>query len=207
MSRRVHTAPHTTFPNRTSRTTPSPHRSGPFNPSDHGHNWELSITGDLTGQQSEQFSQLVELPRRSRGTIFIDSCGGSAYAGLAIASIIRLRGLRVTGVVAGECSSAAILPFAACERRLVTTHSTLLFHPIRWQSEEDVRIEEATEWARHFKLLEDDLDKLLSRMFDFPEEKIQAWTRPGRFVSGQELVDAGLAQMIDLFSGDLWSQL
>ena len=53
------------------------------------------------------------------------------------ASIIRLRGLRVTGIVAGECSSAAILPFAACERRFVTPHSTLLFHPVRWASEED----------------------------------------------------------------------
>lgn len=167
----------------------------------------MAITGDVSGQQSEPFNQLVEVRRRSRGTIYFDSCGGSAYAGLAIATLIRLRGLRVTGVVIGECSSAAILPFAACERRLVTAHSTLLFHPIRWQSEEEVRIEEATEWARHFKLLEEDLDQLLSRMLGCSQELIQSWTRPGRFVSGAEMVEAGLAVMIDLFSGDLRSQL
>ena len=203
---RVCIMPHRSNP-RFARTAPSPHRSGPFNLPDQGHDWEIAVVGDLSGQQPESFNQLVDVPRRSRGTIYFDSCGGSAYAGLAIASIIRLRGLRVTAVVAGECSSAAILPFAACERRLVTKHSTLLFHPIRWQSEEDVRIEEATEWARHFKLLEEDLDELLTRLFDCPAELIQSWTRPGRFVSGEELVEAGLAEIIDLFAGDLRQQL
>jgi ATP-dependent Clp protease, protease subunit len=187
-------------PRRATRT-PSPIQSGPFNPSASGQDWEIAINGDLTDKQSELVTSLVEMPRRSRGTIWFDSGGGSVYVGLALCSIIRLRGLRVTGVVAGECSSAAILPFAACERRFVTAHSTLLFHPMRW------RLEEATEWARHFKNLEGDLDRLLSRLFDFPEEKISEWTNPGRFISGPELVDAGLAKLIDMFDGDLWSQM
>jgi ATP-dependent protease ClpP protease subunit len=187
--------------------TPSPIQSGPFNPPDSGLDWELAINGDLTDKQNELITSLVEVPRRSRGIVWFDSGGGSVYVGLALCSIIRLRGLRVTGVVAGECSSAAILPFAACERRFVTPQSTLLFHPMRWQSAEDVRLEEATEWARHFKNLERDLDKLLARLFDFPETKMAEWTNPGRFISGQELVDAGLAKLIDMFGGDLWSQM
>ncbi len=169
--------------------------------------WELAIFGDLTEKQSELLDRLVELPRNSRGTIFFDSCGGSAYVGLALASVIRLRGLVVTGVVASECSSATLLPFAACKHRYVTPHATLLFHSIRWHSDEDVRVEEAAEWARHFKVLEEDLDGLLARLFDVPEEKLADWNRPGRFVSGQEVVEAGLAKMVDLFSGDLWSQI
>src|SRR5690606_4560234 len=124
-----------------------------------------------------------------------------------LASIIRLRGLKADGVVAGECSSAALLPFAACERRYVTSHSTLLFHPVRWQSEEDVRLEEAAEWARHFQVMERDVDQLLARMFNCPEEKLRTWTRPGHFVTGQEMVEAGMAQMVDLFAGDVWSQM
>jgi ATP-dependent Clp protease protease subunit len=187
--------------------TPSPIQSGPFNPPPSGQDWELAINGDLTDKQNELITSLVEVPRRSRGIVWFDSGGGSVYVGLALCSIIRLRGLRVTGVVAGECSSAAILPFAACERRFVTAQSTLLFHPMRWQSAEDVRLEEATEWARHFKNLERDLDKLLARLFDFPETKISEWTNPGQFISGQELVDAGLAKLIDRFDGDLWSQM
>ncbi len=43
--------------------------------------------------------------------------------------------------------------------------STLYFHPVHWSSEEDVTLEEAAEWARHFKVLETDLDKILSKMF------------------------------------------
>lgn len=169
--------------------------------------WEIGIYGDLTDKQPELFGQLLEVPANSRGTIFFDSSGGSAYVGLALASLIRLRGLQAVGIVAAECSSAAILPFAACVERYVTPHATLLFHPIRWQSEEDIRLEEAAEWARHFQLLEQDLDRLLSRMFDFPLEKLESWTRPGHFVTGPELVEAGLAKMIDLFAGDVWKQI
>ncbi len=169
--------------------------------------WELMICGDLSDKQLELTERLVSVPARSRGTIFFDSCGGSAYVGLGLAALIRLRGLDALAVVTGECSSAAILPFAACRRRCVTSHSTLLFHPIRWQSEEDVRIEEATEWARHFKLLEQDLDQLLAKLLEFDIEKLRAWTRPGRFVSGAELIEAGLAEQVDLFAGDVWKQI
>ena len=172
-----------------------------------GEHWEMAIFGDLTDKQPELINRLVEVPPRSRGTIYFDSAGGSVYTGLALASIIRLRGLKADGVVAGECSSAALLPFAACERRFVTPHSTLLFHPVRWQSEEDVRLEEAAEWARHFHVMEQDMDRLLGRMFNCPEDKLRAWTRPGHFVTGQEMVDAGMAEMVDLFAGDVWSQI
>lgn len=169
--------------------------------------WEFAICGDLTDKQNDLVSRLVEVPPKSKGTIFFDSGGGSAYVGLALASVIRLRGLNAIGVVAGECSSAAILPFAACTQRFVTAHSTLLFHPVRWQSEENVRLEEASEWARHFHVMEQDLDKLLAKFFGCPVELLTSWTRPGRFITGQELVEAGLARMVDLFAGDVWSQI
>lgn len=169
--------------------------------------WEMAICGDLTDRQMDLINRLVEVPRNSSGTIFFDSCGGSAYVGLGLASLIRLRGLKPIGVVTGECSSAAILPFAACEQRFVTPHSTLLFHPLRWQSEESVKYEEAAEWARHFKEMEGDLDRLLAKMFDIDVERLTSWTRPGRFVTGAEMVEAGLAEMLDLYSGDVWRQI
>lgn len=169
--------------------------------------WEVSIFGDLTDKQSELMERLLQVPRNSKGTIFFDSSGGSVYTGLALASLIRMRGLDADGVVAGECSSAALMPLAACPRRWVTQHSTLLFHPVRWQSDEDLRFDEAEEWARHFRVMEADMDQLLSRMFGIEEQKLLAWTRPGKFVTGLEMVEAGLAKMIDLFAGDVWSQI
>ncbi len=169
--------------------------------------WELTMSGELSDKHTELAMQFVECPLHSRGTLWIGSCGGSVYAGLAIASIIRLRGLDVTAVVAGECSSAALLPFGACKRRYVTPHSTLLFHPMRWQSEEDVQLEQATEWARHFKALEQDLDALLARMLDVSEEQLSKWCRPGRFLSGIECAEAGMAELVDLFGGTLQQQI
>jgi ATP-dependent protease ClpP protease subunit len=168
--------------------------------------WELVICGDLTEKQAELTEKLVGVPRCSRGTIYFDSCGGSTYVGLTLAALIRLRGLRPIGVVAGECSSAALFPFAACPERYVLPYSTLLFHPIRWQSDESVRVEEAAEWSRHFQQMEPALDELLSRMLPLSPEKLHAWTRPGRFVTGAELVEEGLAKLVDMFSGDVWQQ-
>tara|TARA_R100001132_G_C3274907_1_gene97385 strand:- start:5241 stop:5750 length:510 start_codon:yes stop_codon:yes gene_type:complete len=163
------------------------------------------LSGDLGDKETDLVSRIVELPRGSRGTIYFDSPGGSVYAGLTLASLIRLRKLNVAGVALGECSSAAILPFAACRQRFVTTYTTLLFHPIRWQSEDDVRFEEAAEWARHFKIMESDFDRLQAQLFGCEQSLLDQWTRPGKFVSGQELVDAGLAQLIDPFSSeDQW---
>jgi ATP-dependent protease ClpP protease subunit len=165
-------------------------------------NWEIAIAGDLTEKQNELIERLVEVPARSRGTIYFDSCGGSAYVGISLASLIRLRGLKATAVVLGECSSAALLPFAACPERFVTPQSYFYFHPVRCSSEENVKLEEAAEWTRHFGMLEDEMDQLLSRMFDLPIETLVKWTRPGRFLSGSEMAAAGLAKVVDLFSGD-----
>ena len=191
------------------KTPPSPQRFGkpertPVNEKD---GWEVAISGDLTDNQKDITEALLEVAPRSRGTIYFDSCGGSAFVGIGLAGLIRLRGLKATGVVLGECSSAALLPFAACPRRFVTPHSSLFFHPVRWASEEDVNLEEAAEWTRHFKVLEQDLDHLLAKFFEMPLETLIGWTRPGRFLTGIEIADAGLAKMVDLFSGDLEQQI
>lgn len=194
-------------PQRISGRGPAVYPAGPFDGGSHDEPWEIAINGDLTDKQQDLVQRLMEVPRKSRGTIFFDTGGGSAYVGIALATLIRLRGLRATGVVVSECSSAAIVAFAACERRFIVPHATMLFHPIRWSSDEEVRLEEAAEWARHFGELERGLDQLLAKLLNLSEEKLAAWTRPGKFVSAQEIVDAGIAQMIDIFSGDVWSQI
>ncbi|MFN0055586.1 MAG: ATP-dependent Clp protease proteolytic subunit [Planctomycetales bacterium] len=169
------------------------------------HGWEIALAGDLTEKQTELIETLMEVAPRSRGTIYFDSCGGSAYVGLSLAALIRLRGLEATGVVLGECSSAALVPFAACRRRFVTPTSYLYFHPVRWSSEENVRLEEAAEWTRHFGDLETQMDQLLSKLFDMPLDKLIEWTRPGRFFSGTEMAAAGLARLVDPFASDAWN--
>ena len=159
---------------------------------------EIAVVGDLTENEPDICEKLLDVPPGGRCIIYFDSVGGSAYAALALTSLITLRGLDAIGIVAGECTSAALWPFAACRRRLVTRMSVLLFHPMKWQSEENVGLAEPAEWARHFGWLEKDMDKQLADMFGVSLEIIQEWSRPGRYVVGSELVEAGLAEMIEL---------
>ena len=126
---------------------------------------EIPLVGDLTDNAADLCDKLLSVPPGGECILYFDSLGGSPYCAIALMSLILLRGLKATGVVAGECSSAALWPFAACTRRLVTPLSVLLFHPMKWQSEENVGLGEAAEWARHFAQLETDMDRLLAELF------------------------------------------
>jgi hypothetical protein len=42
------------------------------------------------------------------------------------------------------------------------------------------------------------MDALLAELFGLPQERISEWMRPGRYVSGAEFAEAGLAETIDL---------
>lgn len=159
---------------------------------------EIALVGDLTEHEAELTEKLLAVPLGGECTLYFNSPGGSAYVALSLLALIRLRGLRATGVVLGECSSAALWPLAGCVRRLVHAHSVLLFHPMKWQSEEHVGIAEAAEWARHFGTLEQEMDSLLAQVLAAPTPLIQEWMRPGRYVSGPEFAAAGLAELVGL---------
>jgi ATP-dependent Clp protease protease subunit len=159
---------------------------------------EFSLVGDLTDNEVELTDKLLSVEHGGECTMYIDSPGGSPYCAVSLMTLIMLRGLRVTGIVTGECSSAALWPFAACTRRMVTPYSVLLFHPMKWQSEEHVGLSEAAEWARHFGHLEQEMDQLLAELFGISSDEMQRWINPGRYVSGRELADAGMAESIDL---------
>jgi ATP-dependent protease ClpP protease subunit len=159
---------------------------------------EIALVGDLTDNEAELTDRLLSVPPNGECTLFIDSPGGSPYCAIALTTLIRLRGIRATGVVTGECSSATLWPLAACRRRIVTPFSVLLFHPMKWQSEEHVGLQEAAEWARHFGSLEHDMDRLLSDLFGIAPEKLDEWINPGRYVSGREFAESGLAELVTL---------
>jgi ATP-dependent protease ClpP protease subunit len=159
---------------------------------------EIAVTGDLTENQGDLCEKLLSVEPGGECILYFDSLGGSPYCGIALVSLIKLRGLQATGIVAGECSSAALWPFAACQRRFVTPLSVLLFHNMKWQSEENVGLLEAAEWARHFRQMEKDMDVLLIELFGAAAEKIVEWTEAGRYVSGPELAATGLAELVEL---------
>jgi len=159
---------------------------------------ELAIVGDLTDQETDLTDRLLGVAPGGDCTIYFDSPGGSPYCGMSLTALIRLRDIRATAVVTGECSSAALWPFAACRRRLVTPFSVFLFHPMKWQSEEHIGIREAAEWSRHFAELERDMDVLLCELFGRSADLINEWSQSHRYVTGREMAAAGLAELIGL---------
>jgi ATP-dependent Clp protease protease subunit len=158
---------------------------------------EIAIVGDLTDSEGELTDRLLSIEPGGECTIYFDSPGGSPYCAVSLMTLIKLRDLKATGIVTGECSSATLWPFAACQRRFVTPFSVLLFHPMRWQSEENVGLAEAAEWARHFGQLEKEMDTLLANLFGISGDKMAAWITPGRYVTGRELAEAGMAELIE----------
>lgn len=159
---------------------------------------EIAIVGDLTDSEAELTDRLLGIEPGGECTIYFDSPGGSPYCAVSLMTLIKIRNLKATGIVTGECSSATLWPFAACKRRIVTPYSVLLFHPMRWQSEENVGLAEAAEWARHFAQLEDEMDSLLAQLFDVDPSIMHRWIRPGRYVSGRELAEAGMAELVEI---------
>jgi ATP-dependent Clp protease protease subunit len=159
---------------------------------------EIPIIGEVDDWEAEVIRALLEIPPGGECVLYIDSAGGSVYGALAVLTLMRHRRLQGTAVVLGECSSAALLLFAACQRRLVTRYSTLLFHRMRWQSDKRVGSDEAFRWAKHFEDMEKDLDALQVQLFGAAEEQVHTWTRGGYYVTGPELVAAGLAELVTL---------
>lgn len=159
---------------------------------------EIALVGDLTEHEGELTDRLLGVAPGGECTLYFDSPGGSPYCAMSLLALLRLRDIRATAVVTGECSSAALWPFAACRRRLVTPYSVFLFHPMKWQSEEHIGIKEAAEWSRHFADLEREMDVLLCQLFGRASELIADWIRTHRYVTGKEMAEAGLAELIGL---------
>lgn len=159
---------------------------------------EIAIVGDLTEKEQDITERLLGVRPGEECTIYFDSPGGSPYCAMSLVTLIRLRDIRATAIVTGECSSAALWPFATCHRRIVTPYSVFLFHPMKWQSEEHIGIREAAEWSRHFAALEKEMDVLLCELFGTAEQLISDWIRTHRYVTGREMAEAGLAELVTL---------
>src|SRR6201999_4523795 len=167
---------------------------------------EIAIVGDLTDSEADLTDRLLGIEPGGECTIYFDSPGGSPYCAVSLMTLIKMRNLKATGIVTGECSSATLWPFAACHRRIVTPFRVMLFHPMRLQSEENVGLAEASEWARHFGQLEQDMDSLLADLFGVPADLMKTWISPGKYVSGRELAEAGMAELVELDRIHLVSQ-
>ena len=159
---------------------------------------ELALIGEVDDWETDVIKELLDARPKRECVFYLDSMGGSVYGALAVTTLIRQRQLECTGIVLGECSSASILIFAACQKRLVTRYSTMLFHRMRWQSDKRVEAQEAARWAKHFEGMERDIDDLQARLFGSGEKQVREWTDKGIYVTGSQVAEAGLAELFEV---------
>lgn len=157
----------------------------------------IAVIGDLEDCEAAVIERLLELDDGASCTLFIDSGGGRVYSALAIMTTILLKKLDATAVVIGACSSAALMVLAACNRRLATPYSVFQFHPVRWESGENIERIEAMEWAKHFEKLEIECDRLLAELLGTHEETVREWVTGNRYLSGRDLAAAGVVELLD----------
>jgi ATP-dependent protease ClpP protease subunit len=159
---------------------------------------EIPVIGDVDDWEGEVVKALLEIAPGGECVFYIDSVGGSVFGALTVLTLVRHRRLDSTAIVLGECSSAALLLFAACRRRLVTPYSTFLFHRMRWQSEKRIGADEAFLWAKHFEEMERDVDELQVRLFGKAEQLVREWTTGNRYLTGRQIAAAGLAELLEI---------
>jgi ATP-dependent Clp protease protease subunit len=159
---------------------------------------EIPLIGEVDDWEEDVVKCLLELSKGSECVLYLDSGGGSVYGALAVATLIRQRRLQATAVVLGECSSASILIFAVCQKRMVTRYSTFLFHAMRWQSDKRVGAREAAHWARHFEEMEREIDILQETCLGGAAEQVRAWIQGSQYVTGAQMAAAGLAEMLEI---------
>src|SRR5438874_11220271 len=76
---------------------------------------EIAVVGEVDDWEEDVIRALLEVPAGGECVFYIDSTGGSVYGALAVVTLLRQRRLKATAVVLGECSSATLLLFAACQ--------------------------------------------------------------------------------------------
>ena len=62
--------------------------------------------------------------------LYINSCGGNVYDGLALVDIIKRSKTPVHTVCIGSCMSMALWIWLAGEKRIIGEHGTLMFHDL-----------------------------------------------------------------------------
>lgn len=151
--------------------------------------------------EKEVVEGILALPPRKAVQIVINSGGGSVYASLAIRTAMAMRNVQAEAVVLADCSSAALLVLAACQRRLVASHASFLFHPMRWSSEEQARLTAAKSWAGEFERLSSIFEDTLVEEFPIDRRTVRGWIRQEKYVTAEELIERGIADPLDPVTG------
>lgn len=158
----------------------------------------ITIVEEVEKCEKDALEALLSTPEGGSATIIINSGGGSVYASLGIATMIRARRLVCHGVVLADCSSSALIIFAACATREVAEHASFLFHPMQWASEERTRLTGARSWSAEFQRVNQVCEDFLVEHLPIERPLLRRWVSAERYVPAVELIEMGIARSLQL---------
>lgn len=157
----------------------------------------ITLLDDVEKCEKEVIEALMAIPDGKSARIIINSGGGSVYAALGISTIIRMKNIQAEAVVLADCSSSALLVFAACQVRKVAGHASFLFHPMKWSSEEAARLNGAESWASEFNRVNRVTENWLVENLPIDRRLLRRWIKEERYVQASELIDLGVAEELE----------
>ncbi len=157
----------------------------------------ITLVDDVEKCEKEILDSLFALADKRSCKIVINSGGGSVYASLGIATVIKMKQLAAEAVVLADCSSAAITVFAACQVRRVAPHASFLFHPMKWASEDQSRLTGARSWAVEFSRVNQVYEDFLVENLPIKRRLLRSWMKEEKYVQAAELFELGVAEPLE----------
>lgn len=163
----------------------------------------ITLLDEVEKCEKEIVESLLGVPDKKSVRFLINSGGGSVYASLAIATVLKMKQLQSEAVVLADCSSSALMIFATCQTRRIAPHASMLFHPMRWSSDDQARLPGAKSWAAEFTRVAGVYEDWLVTHLGLPRRLLKTWIREERYVLAHELVELGVASFLEYPAGNI----
>jgi ATP-dependent protease ClpP protease subunit len=148
----------------------------------------------------EFLNDLKDLEGKSTVTVHINSVGGSFYAGLAIYNRLRSLGAKITTINDSLAASAGSIIFMAGDTRKVNAGSTLMVHSVMGFLYGYYNVGDLKNTIKTLQAHDKALVAVYKEATGLDEETIRTAIAKDTYMTGQEAVDAGWADV--LIGGD-----
>lgn len=126
-------------------------------------------------------------------TIRFNSPGGNVMVGLALYNLVKSHKGKVTGVIDGECSSAATLIFCACRERITSSNGLMLIHGVSTFAEG--KKEQFEKYVEQMETIENQIIEIYKQTIGSEKEKqILKLMEEERYINADEMLALGFAQ-------------
>ena len=153
----------------------------------------VTLRGEVSNDSVAKVTNEILLSKADHLYLFIDSPGGSIFAGLRLISALHASDKKVT-CIANTAISMAFVILQACDQRLILDKALLMQHVAAYSLEGQEP--NNTTWAAFFHKLMYDLDSRQAKRLDMTADAFRAKTRNDWWMWGQEAIENKAADKI-----------